>query len=173
MAESRADIEPVSIPTELRGVLGRPDPGTRCWRWFGTEQEMRGWFDAVMATCAPDGAVSPGGVAMYARVSRAGVHKRMTQGRITAFMFHQVDGVTRWTKREKLALGGRATQCYMPVSECRSWAALLENMTADEVRPQALGNLDHHGSVMAAKCNDLSAQQASDRTGGTSRQPEA
>ncbi len=103
-----------------------------------------------MKVCAPDGGVSPGGVAMYARVSRPGVHKRITEGRITAFMFHQVVGVTRRTKQEKLALGGRATQCYIPVSECRSWAALLEKLTPAEVRREALGDGGIHTDVLSA-----------------------
>jgi hypothetical protein len=128
------DIEFVQVPEELASVLGDPDPGTRCWRRFGKEEDARDWFEAVMATCAPDGGVSPGGVAIYARVSRAGVHKRVAEGRITAFMFHQVESVSRLTKREKLAFGGRATQCYIPLTECRSWAELLQQVRGKRTR---------------------------------------
>lgn len=128
------DIEFIEVPEALVPILGEPGPGTRCWRRFGKEEDAREWFEAVMRTCAPDGGVSPGGVAMFARVSRAGVHKRVSEARITAFMFHQVEGVTLLTKREKLAFGGRATQCYIPVKECRSWAELLDRLPRAAMR---------------------------------------
>ena len=55
---------------------------------YGMEDEMSAWFDAITEICKPEGSVSPGGAAGYARVSRAGIHKRLKEGRLTAFLFH-------------------------------------------------------------------------------------
>ncbi len=74
------------IPPELLPVIGEPDEGTRLYRKEGDEDEKGFWFDALTEVFGS--LVSPGGVALYAPVSRAAVHKRLKEGRMTAFCYH-------------------------------------------------------------------------------------
>ncbi len=148
MAES--DIPFVEIPERLLPVLGEPDDGTRMFRRYGTEDDFQQWWDAVAEICSEGGAVSPGGVSMYARVTRAGVHKRMKEGRITAFLFHKVTGVTRWTKREILENAGQP-YIYIPGRECRAWAELLGHLDRQGQAREALGDGDLEGEFLRRK----------------------
>jgi hypothetical protein len=71
-----------------------------------------------------DGFVSPGGVCMFVPGSRAAVHKRMKEGRLTALCFHVI-------RAEKTFFGNvrkaKATPfVFIPVSECKAWAKELE-----------------------------------------------
>ena len=76
-----------------------------------------------------DSFVSPGGVSMFAPVSRAAVHKRLKEGRITAFCFHVVHdektffGTTRKAKERPYI--------YIPISECKAWAKELQERFGD------------------------------------------
>ncbi len=65
----------VEIPDNYKDIIGVPDPGTRLYRAYGSSDDAVKWSDAVFNICHGYGAVSPGGVAMYAKVSRPGVHK--------------------------------------------------------------------------------------------------
>jgi hypothetical protein len=121
------DSSIVTIPDEFKKIIGKPDPGTRTYRKYAKEEEISDWFDAVMEICQPEMAVSPGGVSMFAKVSRAGVHKALKEGRLTAFCFHVVED-SRWIKGEKKLGGGKRPYCYIPVSECRAWALRLEKI---------------------------------------------
>jgi hypothetical protein len=61
---------------------------------------------------------------MYAPVSRAAVHKRMKEGKLTAFTYQVTHNVkTFWgTERE-----ARATPfVYIPSSECKAWGREIE-----------------------------------------------
>jgi len=68
--------------------------------------------------------VSPGGAAPLAHVSRAAVHKRIKEGKLTAFAFH--------VKERRLALFGKtkeirkSPQVYVSVSEAKAWGEELE-----------------------------------------------
>ncbi len=110
----------VKVPKAALRVVGPPDPGTRLYRREGTANQVEQWF-RVVTVLARDGLVSPGGVSMFAPVSRSGVHKRIREGRLTAFAFHVTE-----TKRG--LFGGYKTKreipyVYIPASECRAWAA--------------------------------------------------
>jgi hypothetical protein len=144
------DIESVEVPERLLSVLGEADEGTRMFRRYGTEEDFQEWWEAVAEICAPEGAVSPGGVSMYARVTRAGVHKRMKEGRITAFLFHKVTGVTRWTKREILDHAGEP-YIYIPGRECRAWAELLGHLDKKEQRREEVGDGDLRWDFLRAR----------------------
>jgi len=77
-----------------------------------------------MSDLFDDRFVSPGGVCMFVPASRAAVHKRMKEGRLTAFCFHVVH-------EEKTFFGNvrkaKATPfVYIPVSECKAWAKELD-----------------------------------------------
>jgi len=109
----------VRVPDAALRVVGLPDHGTRLYRREGTANQVEQWFRVVNAL-ARDGLVSPGGVSMFAPVSRSGVHKRIREGRLTAFAFHV-------TETKHGLFGGYKTKrdipyVYIPASECRAWA---------------------------------------------------
>ncbi len=111
------------VPEKLQSVLGVPDPGTRIYRQEGTDEDVGRWFDVLSDFFPDDRFVSPGGVAMFAPVSRAGVHKRLKEGRLTIFMFHVSEQKRTpfvYQKKHK-----HFPYRYIPVSECKSWAAEL------------------------------------------------
>lgn len=116
------DFPFVEIPEEAIPVLGQPDPGTRLYRTSGPEEGSGPWFEAVFALVGS--AVSPGGASMYAPVSRAAVHKRIKEGKLTAFAYH--------VESTRPSLFGKQRQkrerpfVYVPSSELRAWATELE-----------------------------------------------
>lgn len=117
----------VTIPPELLPIVGEPDEGTRLFRREGSSEECAEWLKAIMHKLGP--CVSPGGVSMYAPVSRAGVHKRLRSGKMTAFLFHM-------TRRETTFFGmdrklKEQPYVYIPVSECEAWAEELKRRCDD------------------------------------------
>jgi hypothetical protein len=115
--KSRSHLETVTEADRL--TVGNPDPGTLIYRREGSEEEGAKWFEYVQFCFGP--AVSPGGVSLYVPVSRAAVHKRLQAGLMTAFLFHT-------THREGTFWGKERTvktqpYVYIPVSECKVWAA--------------------------------------------------
>lgn len=115
----------VKISCDQLKHLGEPDQGTRLYRAYGTEADHADWFDAVCEVCEGLGSVSPGGVSGYVKVSRPAVHKRLKEGRLTGFFFHQVREGRFFKDRKKLAEGGRP-YIYIPVVEARAWAQELK-----------------------------------------------
>src|SRR5687768_5577853 len=89
----------VLIPRELAEVIGPPDHGTRIFRTSGNEEEMHDWFIKICEHVGPT--VSPGGVSMFARVTRPGVYKRLRAGKLTAFCFNPVEEVSTLLGRKK------------------------------------------------------------------------
>ncbi len=83
----------------------------------GRREAFARWFDAVGQVGEPEGVLSAGAAALYVNVSRAGLHKRMKEGRLTAFLFH-VDSAAE--AQEDRGHGGRP-YCFIPVRECRAW----------------------------------------------------
>ena len=134
MASTMLDY--IEVPERILGRLGHRDPGTRTYRQVGPRVEFEGWFDAVCEACAPHGVVSPGAVGMYTSVSRAGVHKRIKEGRLTAFLFHVVRG-EQPSRPDEAAAGGGRPYTYIPVQECRGWAELLKARARGERVAQA------------------------------------
>jgi len=117
---------PVAIPEAFAALAGIPDEGTRMFRAEGDHAAMRRWFDSLCEHIGP--AVSPGGAAVYAGVTRAGVYKRMQTGGITAFCFHLAG-------KKKTLFGGEKKLkqwplVYIPVAECKAWGAELEERAA-------------------------------------------
>lgn len=127
----------VEIPEHLKEIMGIPDPGTRLYRAYGSEDESRQWFDAVFEICA-GGAVSPGGAAGYAKVSRPGVHQKLKAGGLTGFVFHVE--ATSFFGKKKLSEKAKF-YCYIPVSECRAWADELQRKRDKiEVQKEVMGD---------------------------------
>ncbi len=118
-------IEPIHIPDRIRPLIGTADAGTRVYRRSGPRDEFESWFDAVWETCGPDGAMSPGAAGIYAQVSRAGVHKRMKEGGLTAFLFHLDRGTGADGAPAQRSDRGRP-YTFIPVRECRAWVELLK-----------------------------------------------
>ncbi len=102
--------------------MGVPDGGTRIYRAEGNHSQMRQWFDGLCLHIGP--CVSPGGAAIYAKVSRAAVYKRMKAGGLTAFCF-KITAKTRTLfgnerKLKELPL------IYIPYEECKAWSVDLD-----------------------------------------------
>jgi hypothetical protein len=116
----------VQIPFTFAKLIGTPDANTRIFRAKGDHASMRRWFDGLCEYIGP--CVSPGGAAVYAGVSRAGVYKRMKAGGLSAFCF-QITG------REQTHFGGEKKLkelplMYIPVAECKAWGAELAKRAA-------------------------------------------
>ena len=144
---TNADIDFVEVPDDVRKIVGDPDEGTRIYRRYGPEEEVDQWYRTINELSEGEGIVSPGGVSMFAKVSRAGVHKRLKEGRLTAFAFYVVKGYRRISKREILENEGAATRFFIPVHECRSWSKLLEKMPSRQQTSEAWGDGDFSGQV--------------------------
>lgn len=138
----------VKVPPELREIVGEPDPETRTYRRSGTYEECGRWYDAITERFEDVG-LSPGGVSMFVPVSRAAVHQRIKQGRLTAFMF--------WITTEEKSLFGTKRKAkqrpyvLLSVNECKAWAeelkrrmgyveepGLRQDQKLDRLRPAAL-----------------------------------
>ena len=109
----------LDVPASLKPIVGVPDPETRIYRREGSDEESGPWFDALCEHFLGEGFISPGGVGMYAPVSRAGVYKRLKEGNLTAFCFHVV-------KAERSLFGYQKKlkerpYVYVAVSECKAW----------------------------------------------------
>lgn len=112
----------LDVPPEALPIVGEPDIDNRIHRAEGTENEIAAWFDVISEIGGQ--MVSPGGVGMFAPVSRAAVHKRLKEGRLTVFLFH--------IKKTKKGLFGKKKTIrespygYIPVSEAKAWGQEIE-----------------------------------------------
>jgi hypothetical protein len=124
--EMATHFQLMAIPEELGPLVGGCDEGTRIFRAEGNHARMRRWFDALCEHIGP--CVSPGGAAVYAKVSRAAVYKRMKAGGLTAFCFHIIGKTkTAFGKEKKLK---EWPVVYIPVAECKAWGAELDERGA-------------------------------------------
>jgi hypothetical protein len=141
----------VKVPGRLLPIVGEPDPGTRMYKRVAERIDRKEWWDAIWEICGKEGSMSPGGVAGYCKVSRAGVHKRMKEGRITAFVLYMVTE-TKFMKKKVLDEGGRPFDIQIPVSECKAWAEDIAERKArigiGAVREDILGDGDEEGEFM-------------------------
>jgi hypothetical protein len=112
----------VPIPTEVIPIIGEPDSCTRIFRKEGSQEECGAWFDALMQIFGP--CVSPGGISMYCPVSRAAVHKRIKEGKMTLFLFHVRSNRTGLFGQRKVVR--ESPYGYIPASEARAWRAEIE-----------------------------------------------
>lgn len=113
----------VKVTAEDERILGKRDPDTRVYRREGTAGEAGPWFDKLQDVVDGTGLVSPGGVCMYSKTSRAAVYKAINEGRLTAFGFHvltesrSVFGFKRKVRE--------LPYVYVPVSEAKAWGAIV------------------------------------------------
>ena len=119
MTTEKAEFPYVKISPELLAVVGEPKEGTRLHHQDGSDEDTALWYDRISEEVGH--CVSPGGVGMYVPVSRAAVHKRMKEGKLTAFFFHVV------TRRIKVfgfqKVMRESPYIYVPISECKAWGA--------------------------------------------------
>jgi hypothetical protein len=134
------DFPFVEIPDHLKEIIGMHDPGTRLYRVYGNKDDAVKWSDAVFDICHGDGAVSPGGVSMYAQVSRPGVHKKLKTGGLTGFIFHFTTESFLFKGKKKLS-SSATFYCYIPVSECKAWAQeLSKKRDKTELEKEVMGD---------------------------------
>lgn len=142
------DFPFVNVPENLHSVFGQPVPGTHLYNKEGPQEETSYWTDAVFEVAGP--CVSPGGVSMYAPVSRAAVHKRLKEGKLTGFFFNVTHRKRNFfgldLSTRELAIG------YIPISECKAWKAEIEKRAIDQgavTRKELEGDKpDWHGDFL-------------------------
>jgi hypothetical protein len=115
----------VEVSKGLFPLVGEPTPGTRTYRRHGSYEQSGEWFDSIGEHFG--GCVSPGGVSMFAPVSRAAVHQRLKQGKLTAFTFYVVHNEKSLFGTERKAK--ERPYVMIPTSECKAWAEDLKRRT--------------------------------------------
>lgn len=110
----------VEVPERLHEVLGGPPENGRTWRVVREIEHAEQWFDAVVEALDPVTTVSPGGVVMFARVSRAAVYKRINEGRLTAFIFEVKEPKALFTPKTP----GR--YILIPTVESKAWGQQIK-----------------------------------------------
>jgi len=114
----------IEVPRELLPIVGEPTPGTRAYRREGTFKECGEWFEFLADYYKGDVGLSSGGVIMFVPVSRAGVHKRIKEGKLTAFFFYVTHEETRPFGAKRMAK--ERPFILVSVSECKAWAAEMK-----------------------------------------------
>jgi hypothetical protein len=145
-----ADIVLVSVPERLQEAIGETDGTNRLYRQYGYSGDFHWWLDAVMEICGQDGAYGPAVVARYCWATRAGVHKRLREGRMTAFLFHEVIGQSLLGRREALAEGGKPT-VLIPGSEMKGWAEHLGRVGDMAALLEQEGEFDFRGRFLKGR----------------------
>src|ERR1039458_9789773 len=121
---SKLELPFVNVPREALAIIGQPTLGTRFYRREGSDEECGEWFENIGKLFGGDVGLSPGGVAMFVPVSRAAVHKRLREGRLTGFAFYVTSqGKSLWGKPRK---NKARPYLVLPVSECKAWAKDLK-----------------------------------------------
>ena len=110
----------IEVPKALLPIVGEPTPGTRAYRREGTFKECGEWFETLAEHYKGDVGLSSGGVIMFVPVSRAGVHKRIKEGKLTAFFFYVIHEETRLFGAKRMAK--ERPFILVSVSECKAWA---------------------------------------------------
>lgn len=138
----------LEIPENLKNIIGVPDPGTRLYRAYGSEDDCRKWMDTVFDLCSGDGCTSPGGAAGYAKVTRPGVHKKLKTGGLTGFVYHITQDSILFKGKKKLSANA-FFYCYIPRSELRAWADELEKKRdKSEVEKEVMGDGNYNDKYL-------------------------
>jgi hypothetical protein len=114
----------IEVPKDLRKIVGEPTPGTRAYRREGTHAECGQWIEDLGLHYKGDVGISPAGVTMFVPVQRAAVHKRIKEGKLTAFFFYI-------TRIEDTFFGNKRKVKLRPyillsMSECKAWVAEMK-----------------------------------------------
>lgn len=145
----------VVIPKKYVGIVGEPDPGSRLFKAVGTREDLIKWIAIVDEICGDQGNVSPGGAAAIAGVTRAAVHKRLKEGRLTGFCFYVVKTKKLIVEIKYLEELGRANICDIPVSECVDWAKSIDlrKSTKTDLEENEVSKKDQDDTFMKAPKN--------------------
>jgi len=129
----------VAVPPEMEKILGKRDGTSRVYRAEGSEEECTTWFEAL--TECVGNCVSPGGVGMFCPVSRAAVHRRIKDGKLSMFLFHVKERKTSLFRRDR----AERTSPYalIPTSECDAWKKEFEDRA---VRQEQITREDLEGA---------------------------
>jgi hypothetical protein len=114
----------IAVPKDLRKIVGEPTTGTRAYRREGTHAECGQWIEDLGLHYKGDVGISPAGVTMFVPVQRAAVHKRIKEGKLTAFFFYitHVESTFFGTKR-KVKL---RPYILLSMSECKAWVVEMK-----------------------------------------------
>jgi hypothetical protein len=114
----------IEVPKDLHKIVGEPTPGTRAYRREGTHAECGQWIEDLGLHYKGDVGISPAGVTMFVPVQRAAVHKRIKEGKLTAFFFYitRIDSTFFGSKR-KVKL---RPYILLSMSECKAWVAEMK-----------------------------------------------
>jgi len=90
----------------------------------GTHAECGQWIEDLGLYYKGDVGISPAGVTMFVPVQRAAVHKRIKEGKLTAFFFYitRVESTFFGTKR-KVKL---RPYILLSMSECKAWVVEMK-----------------------------------------------
>jgi hypothetical protein len=127
------------IPPEMEKIIGTRDGPSHVWRQSGSEEDCSAWYDAL-SECAGR-CVSPGGVSMYCPVSRAAVHRRVKDGKLSMFLFHVTENKTGLFRRDREVR--TSPYGFVPVSECKAWKKEFEDRA---VRHEEISREDLEGA---------------------------
>ena len=134
----------INVPSEALAIVGQPTAGTRFYRREGSDDECADWFQALGKIFQGDVGLSPGGVAMFVPVSRAAVHKRLREGRLTGFAFYVTSQKKPlWGKPRKIK---ERPYLVLSVSECKAWAKEIKRKAG--VAEEAQLNPDQRHQVL-------------------------
>jgi hypothetical protein len=143
----------IDVPKDLRKIVGEPTPGTRAYRREGTHAECGQWIEDLGLYYKGDVGISPAGVSMFVPVQRAAVHKRIKEGKLTAFFFYitRIESSFFGTKR-KVKL---RPYIVLSVNECKAWAAEMKRrmgyVDEPDEKPKGLAAQDEQKSQQEAE----------------------
>jgi hypothetical protein len=123
----------LKITRDLRSIVGPPDKDTRTFRTNGPDS-LQTWMEHLRAEL--QGNLIPlQWVPDFVGVSRAAVHKRVKQGKLTVFVYEISDYLSAfgktWTKR-------RGEVAYCVLSECQAWFDEIVLRAARQGPPELL-----------------------------------
>lgn len=141
----------IEVPKDLRKIVGEPTPGTRAYRREGTHAECGQWIEDLGLYYKGDVGISPAGVTMFVPVQRAAVHKRIKEGKLTAFFFYitRIDSTFFGSKR-KVKL---RPYILLSMSECKAWVAEMK---------RRMGYVDEPGESLMEQRKKLKSAAAAD-----------
>jgi hypothetical protein len=141
----------IEVPKDLCKIVGEPTPGTRAYRREGTHAECGQWIEDLGLHYKGDVGISPAGVTMFVPVQRAAVHKRIKEGKLTAFFFYitRIEDTIFGSKR-KVKL---RPYILLSMSECKAWVAEMK---------RRMGYVDEPGESLMAQRKKLKPAAVAD-----------
>jgi hypothetical protein len=141
----------INVPESALPITGEPTEGTRLYRREGSDEECAEWFEELGNIFQGDVGLSPGGVTMFVPVSRAAVHKRLREGRLTGFTFYVTSQANSFFGKPRKIK--QRPYIALSVSECKAWAEELKRRG---------GYVEEPGASEEKKRNQLRAVASND-----------